>query len=139
MVGSPKVNLVPAVRRGADSAPTVELPFGAVENGPWANALKPFPVGSELIFGFRPHDVAPVSNGGGGGFDDGGASIAAKVHLIEPLGDVVILDLLAGETALKMVLPEEQAVRYSVGDDVGVMLRVENTFVFARETGTAIT
>ncbi|MBT7837151.1 MAG: ABC transporter ATP-binding protein [Rhodospirillaceae bacterium] len=136
MVGSPKVNLVPAVRRGADNAPAVELPFGAVENGPWANALKPFPVGSELIFGFRPHDVSPVTDLAGA--DDHGASIAAKVHLIEPLGDVVILDLLAGETALKMVLPEEQAVRYSVGDDVGVTLRVENTFVFARETGTAI-
>ncbi len=132
MVGSPKVNLVPAVRRGADTAPTVELPFAAVENGPWANALKPFPVGSELIFGFRPHDVAPFADAAHG------VNIAAKVHLIEPLGDVVILDLIAGETPLKMVLPEEQAVRYSVGDDVGVTLRVENTFVFARETGTAI-
>ena len=136
MVGSPKVNLINGLRRGADSRPSVELPFAAVENGPWADALKPFPVGSELIFGFRPHDLAPV----GEQRDDGGAGIriAAKVHLIEPLGDVVILDLIAGGTQLKMVLPEEQAIRYSVGDDVPVTLRVENTFVFARETGTAI-
>jgi multiple sugar transport system ATP-binding protein len=136
MVGSPKVNLIEAVRRGPDGEPSVELPFAAVQNGPWADALKAFPAGSELIFGFRPHDVAPVDEQHG----DGGAGllIAAKVHLIEPLGDVVILDLVAGETGMKMVLPEEQAIRYSVGDDVPVTLRVENTLVFARETGTAI-
>ncbi|MBT3534116.1 MAG: ABC transporter ATP-binding protein [Rhodospirillaceae bacterium] len=139
MVGSPKVNLIPAIRRGADDAPLVEMPFGAVQNGPWADALKPFPVGSELIFGFRPHDVAPATDTGGDDGDGGGTMrIAAKVHLIEPLGDVVILDLTAGETQLKMVLPEEQAIRYSVGDDVPVNLRVENSFLFARETGTAI-
>lgn len=136
MVGSPKVNLIEAVRRGADNEPSVELPFAAVANGPWADALKAFPVGSELIFGFRPHDVAPIDERDGDG--GGGIRIAAKVHLIEPLGDVVILDLIAGGAELKMVLPEEQAIRYSVGDDVPVTLRVENTFVFARETGTAI-
>ncbi len=132
MVGSPKVNLVPAVRRGPDGAPSVETSFADLENGPWADALKPFPVGAELIFGFRPHDVTPA------GDDQNGTRISTKVHLIEPLGDVVILDLHAGETELKMVLPEEQAVRYSVGDDVPVTLRVENSFLFARETGTAI-
>ena len=132
MVGSPKVNLVPAVRRGADEVPSVETAFAAIEGGPWSNALKQFPVGSELTFGFRPYDIAPAEDG------DEGTKISTKVHLIEPLGDVVILDLHAGETELKMVLPEEQAIRYSVGDDVPVTLRVENSFLFARETGTAI-
>ena len=132
MVGSPKVNLIEAVRRGADDDPTIELPFASVAGGPWAEALKAFPVGSELVFGFRPHDVSPT------GGDDGGLQFSAKVHLTEPLGDVVILDLEVGGTGLKMVLPEEQAVRYTVGDEVPVSLRVENTHVFARETGTAI-
>ena len=65
MVGAPKVNLVPAVRRGSDRKPTVELPFGAVSQGPWAEALKGFPVGTELIFGCRPHDVVPAAAGAG--------------------------------------------------------------------------
>jgi multiple sugar transport system ATP-binding protein len=134
MVGSPKVNLIPAMRRGPDNKPSVELPFALIENGPWADALKLFPAGSELIFGFRPHDVTPIDEGDGGA----GLQIAATVHLIEPLGDVVILDLIAGGAGLKMVLPEEQAIRYNVGDDVPVTLRVENTLLFARETGTAI-
>ncbi len=132
MVGSPKVNLISAVRRGEDARPSVELPFASVSGGPWSEALKAFPVGSELIFGIRPNDV--VANSA----DAGDAEFTAKVHLTEPLGDVVILDLEVGGTGLKMVLPEEQAVRYSVGDDVPVSLRVENTHVFARETGSAI-
>jgi len=132
MVGSPRVNLIEAVRRGGDNDPAIELPFASVAGGPWADALKAFPVGSELTFGFRPNDVAPASG------DADGVQFTAKVHLTEPLGDVVILDLNIGGTGLKMVLPEEQAVRYAVGDDVPVSLRVENTHVFARETGTAI-
>ena len=88
--------------------------------------------GSELMFGFRPNDVVPV------GDDASATDFSARVHLTEPLGDVVILDLEAGGAALKMVLPEEQAVQYAVGDVVPVRLRVENTHVFARETGTAI-
>jgi multiple sugar transport system ATP-binding protein len=132
MVGSPKVNLIPGIRRGADNQPSIELPFASATQGPWSDALKAFPVGSELTFGFRPNDVVPVDDAAAG------PSFTAKVHLTEPLGDVVILDLEAGGAELKMVLPEEQAVRYAVGDEVPVRLRVENTHVFARETGAAI-
>jgi len=132
MVGSPKLNLIPAVRRGEDNKPSIDLPFISASDGPWADALKAFPVGSELMFGFRPNDVVPV------GDDASATDFSARVHLTEPLGDVVILDLEAGGAALKMVLPEEQAVQYAVGDVVPVRLRVENTHVFARETGTAI-
>ena len=132
MVGSPKVNLVPATRGGSDAKPVVTLPFGEVAGGPWAEALKGFPVGSELLFGVRPHDILPAATA------ESGAQIEARVHLTEPLGDVVILDLAAKGAALKMALPEEQAVRYRVGDAVTVNLRVENTHLFARETGSAI-
>ena len=39
----------------------------------------------------------------------------ATVHLTEPLGDVTVLDLEAGGAVLKMVLPEEQALRLPAG------------------------
>ena len=126
------VTLVAAVRRGSDQEPAVELPFGAVSHGPWAEALKGFPVGTELIFGCRPHDVVPAAVG------TGATPFPAKVRLSEPLGDVVVLDLEANGAALRMVLPEEQAIRYRPGDSLSVAFRTENTQVFARETGTAI-
>jgi multiple sugar transport system ATP-binding protein len=132
MVGAPRVNLVAGVRRGSDAEPVVELPFGAVSNGPWAEALKEFPVGTEVIFGCRPHDVVPAETG------TGVAPISANLRLSEPMGDVVLLDLEVGGAPLRMVLPEEQAIRYRPGDSLSVAFRTENTQVFARETGTAI-
>jgi multiple sugar transport system ATP-binding protein len=132
MVGAPRVNLVEAVRRGSDAEPSIELPFGAVSHGPWVEALKGFPVGAELIFGCRPHDVVPAAVG------TGAAPFSANVRLSEPLGDVVVLDLEAAGAPLRMVLPEEQGIRYRPGDSLAVAFRTENTQVFARETGTAI-
>ncbi len=132
MVGAPRVNLVAGVRRGSDREPTIELPFGAVSHGPWVEALKEFPVGTELIFGCRPHDVVPAAIG------TGAPPFPANVRLSEPLGDVVVLDLEAGGAPLRMVLPEDQAIRYRPGDSLSVAFRTENTQVFARETGTAI-
>ncbi len=132
MVGAPRVNLVAGVRRGSDQQPTIELPFGTVSQGPWIEALKGFPIGTELIFGCRPHDVVPAATA------TGAAPFPAKLRLSEPLGDVVVLDLEAGGVTLRMVLPEEQAIRYRTGDSLSVAFRTENTQVFARETGTAV-
>ncbi len=57
---------------------------------------------------------------------------------MEPLGDVTVLDLIAGDSPLKMVLPEEAALRYAVGDSLRVAFDPAHTHLFARETGTAI-
>jgi len=132
MVGSPKMNFITGVRRGSDNEPKIELPFTEIEAGPWASALKDFPAGTELMFGFRPHDVVLNQD------NIEGPKFKGTVHLTEPLGDVVILDLEAGGAVFKMVLPEEQAIQYQVGDDVDLALGVPNTHVFATETGTAI-
>jgi multiple sugar transport system ATP-binding protein len=131
-VGSPRMNLISAVRKGSDENPVIELPFADVSGGPWEQALKAFPVGAEVLFGIRPHDLATGEN------DVEGPTFTGKVHLTEPLGDVVILDLVANGTQFKLVLPEEQAVRYGVGDELPLTFGLSNTHVFAKETGTAI-
>jgi multiple sugar transport system ATP-binding protein len=133
LVGAPAMNLVPASRRDSGSGETVlGLPFGEVRGGPWRGALAAFPPSSELLFGFRPHDVAPVQAA------PNGPSFRAKVHLTEPLGDITVLDLEAGEAVFKMVLPHERALAYSVGDELEVEIALANTHVFSRETGVAI-
>jgi multiple sugar transport system ATP-binding protein len=128
LVGAPAMNLVPATRRGSDA---VALPFGEIRGGPWTGALAGFPAG-ELLFGFRPHDVTPASGG------RAGPVFPARVHLTEPLGDITVLDLEAGDTVFKMVLPQEAALRYAVGDALDVEIAVANTHLFSRETGVAI-
>ena len=129
LVGAPRMNLVPGILRGEAA---VALPFLEVSGGPWAPALARFPAGAALWLGFRPHDVEPA------GDPAAGPPFRATVRLIEPLGDVTALDLVAGDTAFKMVLSEERAVRYHVGDELEVAFPVESTHVFARDTGTAI-
>jgi multiple sugar transport system ATP-binding protein len=131
LVGAPAMNMVAASRRGASGA-VVALPFGEISDGPWADALAGFPAGTELLFGFRPHDVIPVNGAARG------PVFPARVHLTEPLGDITVLDLEAGETVFKMVLPQETAARYTVGDELRVGIAVGNTHLFSRETGVAI-
>jgi multiple sugar transport system ATP-binding protein len=130
LVGAPRINLLPAVV--APGGCSVALPFLEVDGGPWAAALASFPAGTELWFGFRPHDVGPTPG------DEAGPHFRATVRLTEPLGDVTVVDLTAGSAAFKMVLPEERAVRYRAGDEVTVGFAVANTLVFSRQTGTAI-
>jgi multiple sugar transport system ATP-binding protein len=132
MIGAPNINLIQGVRSGTDDTAGVALPFAEIADGPWSEPLRRFPVGTKVVFGVRPNDIAPA----GAGHD--GKRITARVHLTEPLGDVVILDLNIGDTFVKMVLPEEQAVGYAVGDELPIALQVQNTHVFAQETGTAI-
>ncbi len=128
LVGAPAMNLIPASRRGDG----VETSFLRLSGGPWAAALAAFPEAEALLFGFRPHDVIPANG------DAGGPRFKASVHLTEPLGDITVLDLTAGDMPFKMVLPEDQALRYSAGDKLDVQIALDKTHVFARATGTAI-
>ncbi len=131
LVGAPTMNLVPAVG-GPSGGGKLSMSFGDVEAGPWSKALAGFPAKTDLWFGFRPQDIAPAST------DRVGMRVDAKVHLTEPLGDITVLDLEAGEEVFKMVLPEEDAVQYKVGDKLTVDIRLEKTLLFTRETGVAV-
>jgi multiple sugar transport system ATP-binding protein len=127
LVGAPRMNLLPA-KSGAGS---VRLPFGDFAGGPWAAALARFPAGSEVLFGFRPHDVTPAD-----GTD--GPSFEAEIHLTEPLGDVTVLDLVASGQGFKMILPEAAAANLAAGNRLSVRIALEHTHLFTRDTGTAI-
>jgi multiple sugar transport system ATP-binding protein len=132
LVGSPKMNLVPAA--SAAGGEGLRLPFAEVAGGPWAPALRGFPAGTDLLFGFRPHDVRPA----GGEGSAYGPRFKARVHLTEPLGDVTVLDMEAQGAAFRMVLPEERALGYRRGDELELELGVAESHLFAVDTGTAI-
>ena len=129
-VGSPKMNLIAATSTG-DGA-RISLPFIEVRDGPWAAAARRFPAGTAFWFGVRPHDLQPAEG------EPSGPRFPARVHLTEPLGDVTLLDLEAGGALLRMVLPEEQALRYREGDALEIELAVGQSHLFAMDTGTAV-
>jgi multiple sugar transport system ATP-binding protein len=133
LVGDPQINLLPATLQKADGKTTLELPFGAVDASPWAKSLGDFAARSEFTVGVRPQDVSKVDNQ-----DAAPLRFPVRVALTEPLGDVTILNVLAGNARLKMILPQERAERIRVDDEFDCTLAVQSVHLFARETGTAI-
>ncbi|USG61052.1 ABC transporter ATP-binding protein [Sneathiella marina] len=134
MVGSPRMNLINARKKGEGSGSTVEAPLGDFKKGQWKSEFEKFAHGDEFMFGIRPHDIVPV----GSTQEFNGPTFEADIHLIEPLGDVIILDLVVNGARLKMVLPEEQAIGYDVGDQLKCGFDLATTHLFTKETGTAV-
>jgi multiple sugar transport system ATP-binding protein len=128
MLGAPPMNLVPGRVTDGAAGPAIALPFLQLQAERWRSALAR---DAEVLVGIRPHDLAPARGAARG------PQFGAKVHLIEPLGDVTVLDLEAGGTVLKMVLPEEEALAYPVGAELAVELAAE-AHLFDRESGLAL-
>jgi multiple sugar transport system ATP-binding protein len=134
LVGDPPINLVPGTLVEQAGGRVIRLPFIDVDAGPWHNVLGQFPAGTPLTVGLRPQAIWPR-----GGGTAPGPGFGARVFLTEPLGDVTVLDLVAGEsTRLKMVLPQEQAYRIAVDTHLDCVVDPRQILLFAQETGTSI-
>ncbi len=136
LIGDPPINMIAATLKGENGHRRLELPFASIDASPWAQSLAEFPSGAKFTVGVRPQAIGPVANGGGAA---GGAAFPARVFLTEPLGDVTILNIVAGaDQRLKMVLPQERA--WSIASDASIDCALQNDEIclFAQETGTAI-
>ncbi len=124
MVGSPPINFINTTGAGDDQ---VSLPF--LDAPVSAPGVKP---GQPVTLGLRPHDIALAG--------DGGPDIrcGAKIHLTEPLGDVTILDVTVRDASIKMVLREEVAARFSVGENIEIAFDPRNLHIFDQTTGTRL-
>lgn len=133
LVGDPPINLVPATLRQDADGPRIELPFAGIDARPWQRALAGFAAGTRLRAGIRPQAIRP-RNGAALG-----PHFPTRVFLTEPLGDVTILDLVAGENCrMKMVLPQEQAWNLALDAPLECALDGDQICLFTEETGTAI-
>ncbi len=133
LVGDPPINLVTGTLREGGGRQNIDLPFMGLDATPWRAALKGFPAGTKLKVGLRPQGIWP------GGGNESGPRFPARVFLTEPLGDVTILDIVAGGgTRLRMVLPQEQAYKIAVDDPIECAVDLEQICLFAQDTGTAI-
>lgn len=122
MVGSPPINILSGAM-GAGSS--LQLPF--LQSPIHVDGVSG---DKELAIGLRPHDLglAEVKPGAT-------ARFSAKIHLTEPLGDVTIFDVAAQGAELKMVLREEVAARYSVGDELEIAFDPADLHFFDRASG----
>ena len=125
MVGSPPINLIQTTGSGDNqiALPFLNTPVAA--NGVGSN--------QPVTLGLRPHDI--------GLSQDRGADeprFKARIHLTEPLGDVTVVDVGAEGTSMKMVLREEVAARFSVGDEVELAFDPSSLHVFDQSSGTRL-
>ncbi len=133
LVGDPPINLVTGTLREGNGGQSIDLPFLGLDAAPWRKALTGFPAGTKLKVGLRPQGIWPR------GSSETGPGFPAKVFLTEPLGDVTILDIVAGgDTRLRMVLPQEQAYKIAVDDPIECAVDLQQICLFAQDTGTAI-
>jgi multiple sugar transport system ATP-binding protein len=124
-IGSPHMNAI-EVKVGDDSR-VLETPLGRLAAPPVVGALEP---GERLVLGVRPADLR-LARGGD-------LSLTPAVQQLEPLGDVTIVSLLAGGQALRIVLPESQALGVKPGDTLPISLDPSKFHLFRGRDGSAL-
>jgi ABC-type sugar transport system ATPase subunit len=129
LVGAPAMNLLPATIAAGEPRIVVDLGEGALDLGPSAIGLAS---GMPLFVGLRPHDIRL------GADSTRGRVVPARVHLREPLGDVIVLDLRLGAHEAKMVVREEQGASIVEGSAIEVTIDPADLHLFAAETGVRL-
>jgi multiple sugar transport system ATP-binding protein len=128
-IGAPAMNIIAATR--ADGA-AIRLPFGEVRadaaDAAWASEAAAAAPGTPFLFGVRPFDVRMTQ----------AAGYSGEVRLVEPLGDLTIVDIHAGGADLKMVLPEAQAAGVRHGDRLNFAIDAARAHLFRPGDGAAI-
>jgi multiple sugar transport system ATP-binding protein len=118
-IGSPHMNLVKARVAGN----TFETSFGQF-------ALKrKVRAGDETLLGIRPHDIRIAAKGE--------TAIKSTVQLLEPLGDVTIVSVAAGNDTLRIVLPEAGATGIKPGQALPIHLDPAKFHIFHAASGQA--
>jgi len=125
-IGSPHMNIIQA--KIAGDLQGFETAIGKI-NPP--RAINFGCAHESALIGIRPNDLRPASSGE--------TSIASRVHLIEPLGDVTVVSVDAFGETLRMVLPEASATGMKLGDAVPVTFDPARIHIFRAATGQAIT
>jgi multiple sugar transport system ATP-binding protein len=123
-IGSPAINVVEA--RLGNGGDWLDTPFGPIG--------LPRPVNGEAgeatVVGIRPSDLRAVRPGETG--------VAARVHLVEPLGDITIVSLESANHILRLVLTEQQAANLRPGDPFTVAIDPGKIHVFRAHDGQAM-
>ena len=125
-IGSPHMNMLKATL-GADLS-SLDTALGKFHS---ARRVSSGNAGEAALVGIRPSDLRPAASGE--------ASIASRVHLIEPLGDVTVVSVEAGGETLRMVLPEQSATGLKPGDHVPISIDMSKIHIFRAANGQAMT
>lgn len=131
MVGSPAINLVRGKVTRNGSGTRLSVPFTDLDLAEAAIQTE-LSNGDDITLGIRPQDLY-IANG-----TDTHTAIAGKVRLTEPLGDITVLDIDVQGGLLKLVLPEDKAATYRLGQDINLSFQLSDAHLFMTDTGTRV-
>lgn len=125
-IGSPHMNIVNAtVKKGAAS---LDTPLGEIVP---RHRLHTANTGEKALIGIRPSDIRLAAKGE--------KALKSKIHLLEPLGDITIVSVEAGNEVLRMVLPEASAISMKPGDTASIVIDPASIHVFRAASGQVMT
>jgi multiple sugar transport system ATP-binding protein len=124
-IGSPPMNLVPGeiVREGALTFKARSVGFTIDPGAPWRDTLGNR-AGKGTVLGVRPEDVRLASAGQG---------VPATVELAEPLGNELLLHVIAGDQRMTARLPAGSPP--VAGSQVHLEVKADKLHFFDEETG----
>ncbi|MCB1379799.1 MAG: ABC transporter ATP-binding protein [Alphaproteobacteria bacterium] len=124
-IGSPHMNMIKAVI--AKDQKSLDTSVGVVNTGQKIDAAG---AGDAALIGIRPSDLRIAH--------EGDKAIDSRIHLIEPLGDVTIVSVEAGQEILRLVLPESAAISMQPGDQLPVVIDPTKIHIFNAASGQAM-
>jgi multiple sugar transport system ATP-binding protein len=123
-IGSPHMNMITAkIARDL----SFDTSLGGLTPG---RKVKEAKAGNAALVGVRPSDIRLARKGE--------RALKTKIHMLEPLGDVTVLSVSAGNEVLRIVLPEASATNMKPGDEVPIVLDPQKLHIFHAEDGRAM-
>lgn len=123
-IGSPHMNMIKAT---VAKDMGFETSLGKLQPARKVNGVK---TGDAALVGVRPSDIRLAAKGE--------KALKSKIHLLEPLGDVTVISVEAGNETLRIVLPEASATNMKPGDEVPIVLDSAKLHIFNAEGGRAM-
>jgi multiple sugar transport system ATP-binding protein len=125
-IGSPHMNMLKATV--ARDTKSFETALGKIAP---KLVRKTAAAGESALIGIRPNDIRLAAKGE--------TSIASRVRLLEPLGDITIVSVEAGNELLRMVLPEAKATTIKIGDPAAIVINPDDIHIFRAASGQVMT
>ncbi len=124
-IGSPHMNMIKA--KTARDKSTFETSLGSISAHRKVTTAE---TGEAALLGIRPSDIRIAAKG-----ED---SIDSTVQLLEPLGDVTIVSVAAGNETLRIVLPESSAIALRPGQQLPIHLDPNKFHIFRASSGQVL-
>ncbi len=124
-IGSPHMNMIRATAASDKASFTTSI--GKFTPGA---RYKTAETGEATLMGVRPHDIRVAKKGE--------AAIASTVFMLEPLGDVTIVSVKAGEETLRMVMSEAGASALRPGQALPIHFDPSRFHIFRASSGQAM-